>query len=548
MADSISGENKELLKHIASLEQRIARIESRLKIVSGTDEELAKLPELFPKRSAEDHEQLEFNIGEFWFAKVGIVAFLLGVLFILTQTFDSFPQFAPTIFGCVFAGILVGLSILWKNSFVMVSKYLFGAGLILLYFSMMRLSTWSNSPVVENQVIEFILLTLVTAVIIYVSFRRQSKYLLAIGLSLGYLTGLLSGISLIIFISITVLALFTSYIKVKYDWDYLFIFSISLVYITHFIWFINNPFTGDQLKFVTEPSYNIIFLLLYPVIIAGGLLFRKVNKEETTREIAAAFLNSLGFLSVCLLVIVGSFADLLPITFLSASVIFLIISAAFWKRETSKYATFFYAIIGYTSLSAAIIDQFGQPEVFIWLCWQSLLVISMAIWYKSKIIIFANFFIYVTIILGSLAIADDTGPISLSIGIVALLSARIMNFQKDRLDLKTEFMRNAYLVIAFLSLPYAAYTLLPEGYVSFAWLLIAGFYFGMSIILKNSKYRWMGIMTLALSIIYVITIGIVRFSSEMRIITFVILGIVLLATSIIYTKARNKKSAQKKED
>ena len=72
-----------------------------------------------------------------------------------------------------------------------------------------------------------------------------------------------SGVPIIIFMSVTILALFASYIKVKYEWDFLFMLNIVLVYITHFIWFINNPFTGNQLKFVNEPSYNIIFLILY---------------------------------------------------------------------------------------------------------------------------------------------------------------------------------------------------------------------------------------------------------------------------------------------
>jgi hypothetical protein len=90
---------------------------------------------------------------------------------------------------------------------------------------------------------------------------------------------------------------------------------------------------------------------------------------------------------------------------------------------------------------------------------------------------------------GYLIVAESAGGISLSFGIVALISARILNWKKDQLELKTEQMRNAYLLSALFIIPYALYQMFPAGYVSLSWIAIAIIYYFLSIILKNVKYR-----------------------------------------------------------
>jgi hypothetical protein len=133
---------------------------------------------------------------------------------------------------------------------------------------------------------------------------------------------------------------------------------------------------------------------------------------------------------------------------------------------------------------------------------------------------------------------------SLSFGVVALISARVMNWQKHRLELKTEFMRNSYLATAFVMIPYSFYHIVPAGYISLSWVGIALFYYLLSIILRNEKYRWMALLTLLLTVFYVSIIGIARLSPVYRIVSFIVLGIVLLIVSIAYTKMKIKKDSK----
>ena len=195
-------------------------------------------------------------------------------------------------------------------------------------------------------------------------------------------------------------------------------------------------------------------------------------------------------------------------------------------------------MFGYLALSVAIVTQFAAPLLFIWLCWQSLLVISTAVWFRSKFIVVANFIIYIIIFIAYLAVEGKVDLISISFGFVALLSARVLNWKKDRLELKTEQMRNAYLLSALIIIPYALYFAMPESLISVSWIVIAIIYYVLSLILKNRKYRWMALLTLLLTVGYVFIIGITNSDATYKIVSFIVLGTVLIVVSLTYTKLR----------
>ncbi len=105
--------------------------------------------------------------------------------------------------------------------------------------------------------------------------------------------------------------------------------------------------------------------------------------------------------------------------------------------------------------------------------------------------------------------AGTVSMVSIVFGLVALLSARVLNWRKDRLELKTDMMRNAYLASAFFIIPYALYHTVPAAYVSMSWVVVAIFYFAMSVLLKNNrKYRWMALLTFCVTIGYVFIVDI----------------------------------------
>jgi hypothetical protein len=176
------------------------------------------------------------------------------------------------------------------------------------------------------------------------------------------------------------------------------------------------------------------------------------------------------------------------------------------------------------------------------------LVISTAIWFRSRFIIGTNFVIYILLFVAYLFLAGTVSLISIIFGLVALLSARFLNWRKDQLELKTDMMRNAYLASAFFIIPYALYHAVPPAYVSMSWVVVAIFYYVMSVLLKNNrKYRWMALLTFCLTIAYVFIVDIRNLDPAFRILSFLVLGIALFWISILYARKRTTAQRERHE-
>jgi hypothetical protein len=525
-----------LIKHLNFLEERIKRLEEHLGLEALTYQ--TEISESVAVQGKNDN--MEFQIGEFWFAKVGVVILAIGVIFVLTLPYSGLPAYVPSVIGYLISLLIVGLYYLLKKSFTFISKYLLGSSLLLLYFSTLRLHFFSEQQALGSSSLLILLLLIVVVFNLTLSIKRKSVYLTAVNLTLGYITAIASDNALFIFIMISFLSASTVLLKLKLQWKNLVIYGLFLTYITHLLWFVNNPFMGHKMQFVHEAQYNLYFVLLYFLIYTSGHLLRPKDEPEDSQLIFTTILNCIASYGIFLLISILTANDSILKFHLSASVIFLLLSYVFWIRVKSKYSSFFYSILGFSALSVAIIAGFDKPDFFILLCWQSLLVVALALLYRSKIIVIANFFIFLIIFLSYLFTAEKVGGISISFGVVALLSARVLNWQKNRLEIQTEAIRNSYLFIAFIIFPYALYHMLPGWYVSISWAGLAIFYYGLSVLLKINKYRWLALMTLVLSILYLFIIGIRQPDPFYRIITFVSLGVILLLVSIFYSRTKLK--------
>jgi hypothetical protein len=532
--------NIPIREYMKNLEARIARIEGSLDLKSLGDYEEDETEKSATHDISESSDVLEFNIGQFWFARFGIVVLAVGIVFLLTFPYNNIPSFFPSLFGYVLVGGILWLSHFWRKSFTYISQYLLGGGLLLLYFSTLRLYFFSVQPVLENKTLVILFLMLVVIFNLYISVRKKSVYLTCINFTLGYATAIVSDSPYFLFILTAVMSGVVVYFTIKYKWEYLIFYGILLTYFTHLVWFINNPFLGNPIQFVSSPQANIYFILLYALIFALGNLYRGKNLPEDDLLIANTFLNCVGCYGLYLIITLTKMDLHLTLSQLLASSLFIILSIIFWLKEESKFSTFFYAILGYSALGASIIIYFPRPDYFIFLCWESLLVVITALWFRSKIIIVANFVIFLLIVLLYLLLAAKINVVSISFGVVALLSARIMNWQKHRLDIKTEFMRNTYLSVAFIMFPYALYHMVPGGYVGMSWIAVAIFYYILGLLLKNPKYRWMAVLTLLLTVSYLFIIGAIKLDPTYRIISFIGLGIILLFISLMYARIRMK--------
>ena len=530
--------NNQLVPYLKNLEARISRIEEKLNLENFSSEDNFELPSFMPQNISERADSLETQIGQFWFAKAGIVILAIGIIFLMTFPYQNLPSFFPSLVGFILAGILFLLSNYWKKSLQFISQYIFGGGLLLLYFSILRLRFFSVNPAVESNLTELLLLISISVIHLSVSYRRRSTYLSAFGITLLSISILIGNNAWLIFFTLMLISALSVYLKQKLNWNSFYIYAILLVYFIHFVWFIGNPVAGNKIALQSSPLFNVYFLLMYALIFAYGNLSGERGERESVNTILNTIINSLFCFLLLLIITLAKFSDTTAISELISSIVFLFLSVIYYEKRKSKYSTFFYAILGYTALSVAIVNSFPKPDYFVWLSWQSIIVVATALWFRSKIIIVANFIMYLIIFFSYLVLEEKIGVTALSFGIVALISARILNWQKHRLDLKTDAMRLSYLGAMFFIFPYALYHIVPKDYVALSWTIVAIGYYVMSIILKNKKYRWLALLTFLLTVVYILFAGTTNLDPSYRIISFMFLGIVLLVISILYAKRK----------
>lgn len=536
-----SSNDSELLGLLKNLEHRISQIESRLGILVSKDADVLPAEKVQAVKNTafsneEGDEILEFQIGQFWLAKIGIIAFVAGIVFLLVVPIEGFSGLLPPIIGLAVSAVLITLSWYLKENRSYISGYLLTSGIVALFVSVLRLHFFDSTKLIESSFVVVLLLLIISAVTLIISIRNISFSLAVLGLILGAVAAMISNSAIIIFSLLVILSLVSIYLKIRFNWQGILITGMVVTCLTHLLWFLNNPFIGNELSITTGYDYNLIFILIYLFIFSiGNLIYPKDIKEDFFISFIT-FMNCLLFSGTFISIMASSGSD--AVFYLPASIMLVSISILHWVKQRSKFSTFFYSIFGYMFLSLAIIASVSSPDLYIVLGWQSLIVISTAVWFRSKIIVLANFTIFIFTLIAFLFSQSEFSLISISFGIIALLSARILNWQKKRLELTTEQMRNAYLLVALLIIPYSLYVAMPGIYVAFAWIGVALIYYLLSIVLKIKKYRWMALLTLLLTVGYIFILGFTTGNNTYKILSFLTVGAVLIVTSILYSKKK----------
>ncbi|MCF8242480.1 MAG: hypothetical protein K9J16_13965 [Melioribacteraceae bacterium] len=537
-------DNLQIINYLKDLDNRINRIEARLNLGSYSSPAVSAGEDA---HADADSTSAEMNVGEYWFANLGILVLAIFFSFLLSKPYPGINQFLPTVFGLVVVGGMIGLSKVWADSFSNISRYLFGSGLFLLFVSMMRLFYFTPEPVVESSLVSGLLLLAVSATVIAISIYRNSMPLNSLGFTLLALTGLLIESPYLLFILLTFCSLgfvLLHHVKDFSKLPYL-LYGIILVYLTHTIWMLNTPFFGKEIKLISDPSAHVFFMVIYMLIFGFGFLMKQTSEKEEELEISISFINTILSFLIFTIACVLTIKESLFINMVVFSAAALLLAIFYWLKTNSRFSTYIYTLFSFIALSIAIISYFSFPAAFNPLIWQSLVVIAFAIWFRSKSIIVSNFVIFLLILIAYLVTTKSFGFTTVSIGFIGLISARILNWQKDKLTLKTEALRNTYLAIAFIIIPFSLIKVLPAEYTGLALIGISSLYYLMSGLLNNFKYRWMAHFTLLGSLIYIMLFGLSDIDTVYQVITLFALALTLISVSIFYTKMRLKSSAGK---
>ena len=529
---------REMMEHICSLEERISQVEKLLqtgnRTVRATDNPL--LVGADDVDTAFANPLSESKVFEHGLAWIGSAVLLLGMIFTMLLVNNLFGGVAAFVLGISSAILTFYLSTILRKSLTYMAFMFTICAHLLIYYAFMRLHFFTDNPVITNVWIVVALLLGSVAFLFYKADLAKSQLMGFIAYGLLVLTALLIDQTQATLLLLAVATAIVLYLLNRHGWDTLLILSIIMVYSGHMLWLIGNPLMGHPVGAVSSPQFNLIYLFLYGAIYSVVPFLKQ--KGKLTAEVcnATIILNSLAFSVLLLLEVLTFYSKNYLFIFLGISILCLIYAIVLNYKIASRFDSFFYVNFGFMALSIAVYGYSDLPGSYLFLAWQSMVVLAIAIWFRSNLIVLMNTLLYTVILLAYLITSKSIDSYNISFTLIAIASARILNWKQNRLELKTASIRNFYLVITFFVMLFTLNQAVAVDYITISWGLAAVAYMIMSAILRNVKYRWLAFLTLLAAVIHLFIFDISKMGVGYRILAFIFVGITILGVSFYYTK------------
>jgi hypothetical protein len=535
---------QDLSDRLNALEIRLARLESErtLTSVSADDNEIeGESSGLNFKRPQQAH--LESRIGEFGLAWLGNFVLFFGITFFVQYLQVSGFKLISSVFGFAAVAGIFSLAYYFRKSNSYMAKIFDLNGYLLIYYVTLKLHFYTPDPIIANKSIGLILLLIATGVILFLSIRK--KYAVLAGLTLIFLsiTALLSDSTHIMLLLVTLVAVISIVLLYQYGWIRIVFLSIFLVYFINLLWILGNPLMGHEVHAISEHHSGYIYLFLIAAIFSLiALMPSKTELYSDNRIIGSIILNGLGFSFIVALFILSFFKDNYVLMTGSIALFCIVYSIILRVWSHWKITAAFYALFGFVTLSVTSYGIYNFPGAYFLLTIQSLLVVSMALWFRSKFIVIINSALFIILLIVYLSTSSTVNGINISFTLVALITARIMNWKKDYLTIRTELIRNSYLIIAFFMGLFTLYHLVPKQYITLSWTLLAVTYFLLGLLIKIVKYRYLALGTMVAAALYLFIVDLARIELVFRVVALLFLALISIGLSFYYTKKLKKKS------
>lgn len=540
---------KKLFDQVEDLQSRISRLEEQNEIIlSGnlvTTEGFEQDTEAWNGFSnGRENESIESRLGENGMAWLGNIVLLFGIIFLLQMLGNQGLKLISAVAGIVAVGGVYLLGKTLSKNHPLMSKLFTYNGHFLLFYVIMRLHFISAEPLIKSTAPGLILVLVMIGGIIYTSYRNKSQLLASIALLMLVTLAIFSNSTHITLSLMVVIAILSVYLALRLGWWNVLILSVFLVYSTFLMWLVNNPIVNHSLEVVSNHQYSHLYLFGFALIYSGLALLKSNDKIEDYILNRVIIINSTWFTLTMSLVIIAFFSTNYVFLLGLISVFCLVYSIILQSRGDWKHISALYALYSFVVLSVTISVIYKLPLAFLLLSIQSLLVVSMALWFRSKFIVIMNTVLFICILLAYLLFNESINSINFAFAAVALTTARVMNWKKKRLEIQTELIRNLYLFAGFIMTLISLYKAVPAKFITLSWTLSALLFFILSILLSNVKYRWLAITTMIVTAIYLFMFDMKNISIGIRIVALLFLAIISLGISIYYTRRTKIKEAE----
>jgi hypothetical protein len=537
-------ENLEI--RLKSLERRLSALESLLNekdIPCHSDEkQFAPAKSLNDPISADEESKgLESAIGRIGLAWLGMIVLLFGIVFFTDYLLTKGTPLISSVVGYICVTIIYFIASYLRKSNP--GLYLmFGInGLIIGFYVTMRLHFFSANPFIHSKEIVLILMLLVVSYAGFLAVRRKIQAYGTLAVIFTLITAVVSDATHIMLPLVTVASAGSVYLFYKNRWKSLFTLTVILSYSVFFLWMFSDPPMNHTMQLFSTPGGGYIYLFAIGGCFSLLPLFR--NKDLSSDEFITGMVIIHGLLFTMLLafVTISYFKTDYVILYATVTVACLIYSVVLKETSGWTFPPAFFALYGFMAMSISLYGMVGFPDVYLLLSVQSLIVVSIALWFRNKLIIIMNSLLLLGILFIYLFTSKSVSGVNFSFAIVALVSARVINWKRERLEIKTDIIRNLYLIIGFFMVMLALFHAVPKQFVALSWTIAALVYFGLSFVLRNVKYRYMALGTMICAAIYLFVVDLARIEVIYRVLALIFLAIVSIGISIYYTNRIKKR-------
>ncbi|HYO68624.1 MAG TPA: DUF2339 domain-containing protein [Archangium sp.] len=549
------GDTQDLRDTVRRLEETVARLEARLEQLETAAPERPRPSPVAPLvepvervPEAEREKDLEAHLGTYWLSRVGIVALIIGFAFLIIYHFGELGVLARVGAGYLLSAGLAALGLWLSRRHELFGRIVFGGGLALGYFVTYALHFVPAVRVIESEPLALVLLALNVVGIVVIAQRMQSETVAGIALFLGLRTGMLSDITSFTLMSTTMLAGGALFFLVKNRWVFVPLSSLVAVYATHVVWAMDADVIAPGQPDSERLALSLSFLALYYLIFSVALL---VHPRELSLRAALSFalLNWVGMLLLGA-VEVGRWDEPHLFAFFVTLALAQGVGAAVagWRGAHPAVLQAFLATSGLT-LALGLPWQYEDAAlVRAWTAVGLVAGVAGRALGAGALQVVGVGILYVALV-ATWQVPSSTGRALLDAALLVgfALVERAAVARTDRLPPPPEGRRRDALQFfcaagAGLALVWLVGELMPSDLTTLGWGVAAFGLFALGFAVRERWYRLLGLAVLAFTLGRLLFVDLSGLPPNQRILTFILLGLMLLAVSYVYTRLRGNRS------
>jgi uncharacterized membrane protein len=538
---------------------------------------------------AEPDNDLESRIGSHWLNRIGIAALLIGISYFLKFAFEN-NWIGPA--GRVTIGLLAGIAVIvWSERFRAKGYHAFSYSLKAVGIGALYLSLWAAFQVYAliPGSVAFIMMVVVTSATAAMALAQDAQLLAAFALTGGFTTPLLLSTGqnheVALFSYVTLLDVGTLLMVLLKPWRRLLVMSYAGTLLLYVGWY-SSFYTRNQLSvtlsFATlffaifaiaplvtlQPEREPALFASIPAILAfvnavvyflqAYAMFEEVNKTDMawfalalaavyiflsrqiqTRKISAGTGQVLHFLHLA--VALGFITVAIPIRldahwitigwFVEAGVLLWVAD----RIESDLLNAFALAALALGVVRLLLIDNFYTAQLIFNMRMATyavaVVVLGAVAWYAARR-------------------ADDAGRIVAAVAVVALNALALIALSHEVADYYSRQMYPLQRVRGQWTPVYASdwrrIQIERDFTYSALWMTYGAMLMVVGFLRRSAFVRWQALVLIAATIAKVFIYDVSQLDRGYRIVSFIVLGVLLLAISFVYQRDWLQLSARKK--